>query len=232
MSGDDTAGSADRTPSVVETELPAADFALAETFETVPGVSFRCEPVVTSGDGTAAPLVWAYGADREAVDRALAADPSVDDAAVVAAAAEDLLYRVDWGERPRLVFEMLTTPQGTVLHGTGVDGTWTFRLLYPDRKALSRVNRFCDDREIDLDIRSIREMEGRRAGRFGLTAEQYEALRAARERGYFAVPREVELEDLADALDISHQALSERLRRARDTLVRGAVLSDPPERGE
>jgi predicted DNA binding protein len=46
-----------------------------------------------------------------------------------------------------------------------------------------------------------------------LTARQRETLRLAHERGYFEIPREVTLDDLADELGVSNQAVSERLRR-------------------
>ena len=228
MSRETRSESGNRSPPVIEAEIPAGDFALERTFEAVPGVSFRCEPVVANGGQTGDPFVWTYGADRDVLDRAFADDPSVEEASVLAG-DDSLLYSVGWGEQAYLVFQVLTNSHATVLRAAGVDGTWTFRLLYPDRDALSRTHDFCDRHGIEFDIRSIREMDGEYAGRYGLTTDQYEALTAARERGYFRVPRGIELHGLAEDLDISHQALSERLRRARDALVRGALLSEPPE---
>ena len=229
MKHDTTSETEHRSLPLVEADLPADQFALRETFAAHPGVSFRCEPVVANGAHAIVPLMWAYGADRRTLDRALTTDPSVESASPVVTLDETVLFEVEWDEQVQIVSKLLTNSHATVLDCRGVDGTWTFRLLYPDREALSRTHRFCDDHGLNLDIRSIHEMEGKRAGPFGLTAEQYEALTAAREQGYFRVPREIELHDLADELGISHQALSERLRRARDTLVRGALLSDPPE---
>nr|WP_222863711.1 helix-turn-helix domain-containing protein [Natronococcus pandeyae] len=37
--------------------------------------------------------------------------------------------------------------------------------------------------------------------------------------GYFEIPRRISLEELAAELGVTHQALSERLRRASDTLA-------------
>ena len=67
-------------------------------------------------------------------------------------------------------------------------------------------------------------MEGEPSDRFGLTDEQYEALTMACETGSVDVPRATDLDELAAELDISHQALSERLRRAQATLVRETLL--------
>lgn len=46
-----------------------------------------------------------------------------------------------------------------------------------------------------------------------LTSKQREAVRLAFERGYFTVPREVSLTELADELEISRQAFTHRLQR-------------------
>jgi len=45
-------------------------------------------------------------------------------------------------------------------------------------------------------------------------------------RGLYTVPREVELVDIAADLGISHQALSERLRRGIDALIQDTLMVD------
>ncbi|PSP50724.1 hypothetical protein BRC67_09015 [Halobacteriales archaeon QH_3_68_24] len=52
-----------------------------------------------------------------------------------------------------------------------------------------------------------------------LTDTQFATLETALESGYYRVPREQTIEELATELDVSHQALSERLRRGHRTLV-------------
>jgi predicted DNA binding protein len=53
------------------------------------------------------------------------------------------------------------------------------------------------------------------ATRWDVTPKQSEALRAALELGYFAVPREATASEVADALGVSKSAFLERLRRAQ-----------------
>ncbi|MFC7009142.1 helix-turn-helix domain-containing protein [Halalkalicoccus salilacus] len=60
---------------------------------------------------------------------------------------------------------------------------------------------------------------------YGLTERQRNTLVAAFEAGYFTVPRETSLSDLAERQDASHQALSERLRRATGNLVESALIT-------
>lgn len=53
-----------------------------------------------------------------------------------------------------------------------------------------------------------------------------ETLVAGFDRGLFSVPRKTDLSTLAGDMDVTHQALSERLRRAHGTLV-GNTLVNP-----
>ena len=54
---------------------------------------------------------------------------------------------------------------------------------------------------------------------FGLTNEQREAIVLALKRGYFKIPREVQMQALADELDITQQAFSERLWRGLEKVL-------------
>ena len=56
----------------------------------------------------------------------------------------------------------------------------------------------------------------------GVTDKQRKALTRAFESGYYDIPRGVTTEELATDLGISHQALSERFRRAHKGLIEDA----------
>lgn len=57
------------------------------------------------------------------------------------------------------------------------------------------------------------------ADRWGLTPAQADALQTAHEMGYFAVPRDADATDVADAMGISKSAFLERLRRGLHRLL-------------
>jgi predicted DNA binding protein len=61
--------------------------------------------------------------------------------------------------------------------------------------------------------------------RFGLSQEQREALVLALRRGYFETPSEVGLDELAEELDITRQALSNRIRRGNRNVLRKVLLT-------
>lgn len=214
--------------TVVRAEIPAREFALHETFEAVPEASFECERIVKGGDQVVMPLIWAYGFESDRLDDVLEADPSVREASLLAAFEDELLYRMEWIDQVRLVLQMMTNSQAVVLNCYGDGETWTLRVLFPSRDSLSHTHEFCNDHGLTFDVHSVQEMEGDPAGRFGLTVEQYEAITTAARRGYFQVPREVDLQELADEVGVSHQALSERLRRGHEMLIREALMVGPP----
>jgi len=64
------------------------------------------------------------------------------------------------------------------------------------------------------------------AGSDGLSPEQEAALRAAVEHGYYESPREVDVGELADHLDVPRSTLTYRLRRAEEHLATQYVAGD------
>jgi predicted DNA binding protein len=60
-----------------------------------------------------------------------------------------------------------------------------------------------------------------------LTDRQLEAVRVARDMGYYEVPRDHSLEDVADAMDVARSTLSTHLRKAERALVERAVGERP-----
>jgi predicted DNA binding protein len=56
-----------------------------------------------------------------------------------------------------------------------------------------------------------------------ISEEQWDLLQSAVREGYFNVPREVTLVDLAERHGLSDRDASEQIRRGLDVLVRGAT---------
>lgn len=209
---------------VVRGEIPAEEFALYDALSSLPGVEFEVERMVESGDEAAMPLIWVRGVDQGAIEEAFETDPSVREVTLLSTFEDEQLYRMGWVSEVELVLQMLTNANATITDAYGADGRWKVRVLYPDRDSLQTTIEYCENEELTLDIEAIRELEGEPAGRYGLTADQFEALEAALEAGYYEIPRNIDQSDLAEQLGISHQALSERLRRATGALVEDALL--------
>ncbi len=212
--------------TIAEIRLPTDEFVLSYTLDTLPDVNFEIERIVAHDPDHVMPYVWASGADPEELERTLKEDPSVDDLEVIAQPSgdEESLYQMEWIDSIQTLIHILVEEDGTILAAEARQDGWFMRILFPDREALSRTYDFCEENDLSMDIQRIYNIDQGKQGRFGLTDEQEETIAAAYEEGYYDVPRNVSLSDFADKLDISHQALSERLRRGHKTLVENTVI--------
>ncbi|ADJ14069.1 helix-turn-helix domain-containing protein [Halalkalicoccus jeotgali] len=210
--------------TIAEIRVPTEGFALSHTLDALDEVNFEIERIVAHDPDHVMPYVWATGADPETLRETLEEDPSVSDVEIIAEPDEESLYRMNWIDSTEALVHILTEEDGTVLAAEGRQDGWFLRILFPDRDALSRTYEFCEDEDLSMDVQRIYNIDQGKQGRFGLTDEQEETIASAYEHGYYDVPRDVSLSDFAEELDISHQALSERLRRGHKTLVENTVI--------
>ena len=216
--------------TIAELVVPADEFALASTLETVPTLEADVERVVAYDPDQVMPFVW-FSTETDGFERleeALSDDSSVSSVELLTDLENERLYRMEWVQDVTVVVHALTEEQATILDAAGEGLQWRLRILFPERDALSRTYEFADSQGLTIDVARIHELEGGRAGRYGLTDAQHETLVEALEHGYYQIPRETDMEQLAEHLDISHQALSERLRRAHRRLVTEALSVGPP----
>ena len=219
--------------TIVEAEVRAAEFALGETLSSFPEVEFDIERVAAHSTTHIVPYVWVGGIDDEAFEGTLEADGSVAEFDLLTVVDGKHLYRMDWVGQIELAVHLLTEAAGTIIDAHGRERTWLLRILFPGREEVSETIDFATDHGLTFDIRSINGMEKNRSGRFGLTEEQYEAITAALEEGYYEIPRDATAEELASEMDISRQAVAERLRRGHKVLAEDALtigLMGPDER--
>ncbi|ESP86949.1 helix-turn-helix domain-containing protein [Candidatus Halobonum tyrrellensis] len=205
--------------TIVRGTVPANEFALAHSLETIPDLEFDIERIVDSGEDAVMPMLWVRGASADRIEEVFEDDSSVQNVMVLAEFDDESLLRMEWVDNIKLLLQMLTNSEATILDAIGRERRWQFRVFYPERKLFSKTHDFCDQHGLTFEVDSVRQMDGEPAGRYGLTTEQYEALVKATRRGYFSVPREITLEELAEEMGVSHQALSERIRRGTEALV-------------
>ncbi|EMA45449.1 helix-turn-helix domain-containing protein [Halococcus saccharolyticus] len=210
--------------TISELSIGASAFALGETLEAIPEATFDIERVVAHEAERVMPFVWATAPDRDALEAAFADDSSVANVERLSDLDDEWLYRMEWVSQVQFVVHAITEEGATILNAQTETGRWQLRVLFPDRDALSRTYSFCEEHDLDIDIETIYEMDNERHGRFGLTDDQSATLTEAFEHGFYEVPRGISVADLADELDISHQALSERFRRAHGTLIENSLV--------
>ncbi|APW98648.1 bacterio-opsin activator [Halobiforma lacisalsi AJ5] len=129
------------------------------------------------------------------------------------------LYRLDFRDGLKLFQQIVAENDGAILAAHGRDGRWSLQLLYHDRESVSASHDLFGQYDFRVEVTRISTPEDLERERTPLTETQYETIVAAHELGYFDVPRRITLEELAAELDVSHQALSERLRRSHAALI-------------
>ena len=203
--------------TIAELRLPAPETTLATAFEHAPDATFDLESSVSKTN----PCLWVSGVDRDGIEVAFEADPSVEAYELVVETRTRLLYDVVFpdGDGISRLCDPLLEDGGSLLEAWGTDGWWQVRVRFPDRTALTNAYDRLVERDVNVDLRRVSDVTGGGEPETRLTPQQREALEAALKYGYFEIPRRISMEELADELDISHQALSERFRRAYETLV-------------
>lgn len=222
----------DRAPSETDTSsitiarfhVDASDFGLEETLDSFPDATFECERGVESVDGALMPLVWARDVERSGLGARLDADTSVERARLVEDCGSDRLYHVEWAGTVRTIARMLTEGAISVREARLTDGRWSLEVLFPSRTCLSRAYRLCEDFGVNVDVTMVRKHTGKPEDRFGLTEQQLTALRTAFEHGYFEIPKATDLDGVAEHLGLTHQALSERMRRGQGELIESTIV--------
>lgn len=209
--------------TMVRLTVPTEEFALADTFASVPDVEFEAVRFVTHATDRVLPLLWASNADIDAVIDSLAEDDSTADSSVVVNRSGDALFRIHWTDRVQALMDSLVAEGGALVGASGTHAGWTLRVMFPDRAAIAPTREACA--EYDVTIERITDLsDGASIAGNHLTDEQYNTVRHAVETGYYDVPRGTELTDLASSSSVSHQALSERLRRGHRALIESVVL--------
>lgn len=210
--------------TIVELELPAEEFALSWTLSELEDIEFEVERFVAHNADHVMPYVWVSGDDGDRINDTLDRDESVEALELLSEFDGEWLYRMEWIDHIQTLVRILVEEDGSILAAFGDESGWQLRVLFAERDALSRTYDYCREAGLTLDIGSIYQLDDGREGRFGLTDEQQDTLVTAYERGYFEVPRGITLTDLAEELDISHQALSERLRRGEKSVLENTVI--------
>jgi predicted DNA binding protein len=217
----------DTTASTARFTLPAEGFALAEFFERVPDARVECESAVANPTDHAL-LVVRADSRESSVDTALRADGSVAAVECFGERADGWTYRVTWEGRPRRLMQRLVAEDVTLMSAQGRNGEWQLRLLAPNRGGISRAHEIMVDLNCGDRCRSISSFGGG-SNCSELSDDQQEALVEAFEVGYYNIPRDVTAAEVATGLGISHQALSERFRRAHRSLVATELVTEGRE---
>jgi len=210
---------------IVEFRMRSPEFALAPTLSAVPDARLEVLREAATDPERPQVLFWADFDDRVTFESALADDPTVAKFECFTGSTDHALYRVAVSDAAGVV----TYPTGvelglTPLKTVWTDGWWHLEVQFPRRDHVGAAEAWCEENGVEFEVERLYTHDGGPADS-GLTDEQREVLHTAYDLGYFEIPREASMADVADALGLSSQAVSERLRRG----YRHLVAEDVPE---
>lgn len=214
--------------AIAEFTISADAFALQRTFETLPGVTIEVERLATHSREWIMPFTWTTGEPTEDVDRVLRRDPSIEAVQEIGADGDTGQFMVEWEEGVQQLVDQIVNQHGIVQEAAAADGTWYLKLKFVDRESIAEFQESFHERGHEFELQRLYDATAPKEREYDLTPEQREALIVAQENGYFSVPREAGIEDVAAELGVSPNAVSERLRRATGDLTRNTLLVTPP----
>lgn len=198
---------------------------LADVSRSHPDLVFRTLGVVVD-DGVGYTLVSVCTTDPEPVVDDVAAHAGVDDADTLGREEYETTFHVT-GEAPRFVTAARRAGLPVEPPVQVVDGAADLEVA-GDHERLSELGRELAAVDVAFDVRLVGRYED--ATRV-LTDAQRGLVLEAVERGYYDMPRECTLTDLADAHGIAKSTCSETLQRAEERLMKRFVAGLPvPEK--
>lgn len=218
---------------IADITIPANSFALGQVLAEYPDVNMRLERIVPL-QSEIIPLFWVSGSDEAEINATLDEHPQTNVVQSLTTAGDEELYEVRWhSDIDGLIGAMIET-DARLLEAEGTADTWEFRLRFPSRDDLSAFNQTVTDGGIPVTLRRLYNPTLPDEDSSALSEKQRAAIEQAYRQGYFDVPRDSTAAELADNMEISASAYSQRLRRGLATLVEQTLMTDdtPSERSE
>jgi predicted DNA binding protein len=207
---------------VAEFHIESSEFLLGTVVGRSDDVEIELERVIPVSERVM-PYLWATAPDFAAFEAAVRASDRVDSFVALDRVDDRVLYRVEWAEEIESLVYGFAVTDGTILEAVG-RSEWSFRVRFPDHTRLTEFHEYCRTHAIEFELRRVYQPDSN-GQRFNLTTRQREALVLAVEWGYFRVPRDTTLGDIATELGVSEQAVSERVRRGANEVLSSTLLN-------
>lgn len=203
---------------ITEISVPAEDFALGRALDGVESSQFELERMVPTTDAVV-PFFWAHDTDPDALATSLEADEDIISVRMLDQLGQRTLFRIEWVPDIDGLVQSVIEHEAGILEALGTNDRWEFQLRFPDSADVSSFQAALNESNVDFTLRRMYNPDDPDTGVSDLTPAQRETLLMALERGYFTIPRETNLIEIAEELGISDQAVNERMRRGMAKLV-------------
>lgn len=210
---------------IAEVHLVHDDFVLAPTIARYPDVTVRYEYDATTTDRTLQ-FVSVFSDEYAPIEGAMEADHTVSNPTRVATFENRAIYRVAVESDVEIVPDQCAEDGLFVFTITSAERGWVARVHLPDRDALTAFRAWSRDRGVSFRVKQLYDLSVSDNGTYFLTEQQHEILLMAYYAGYYDIPRGITQDGLAERLDISDSAVSQRLRRAVSELIAATLEND------
>jgi len=202
------------------------DFALSHALQEVPEMEVQADRLAAHSRHWVMPCIWVAGGDFEAFDAALSEDSTVQEVVSEVEYETEKFYQIHWTEAVKHRLDVALDAQASLLHAEAADGTWQLVIRFGTRNQFDTFRDHLTDEGVTFTLDDLTRSAAPQQFRGGVTAAQREALVTAVVKGYFAIPRETTMEEIADTLGISTQSASERIRRGIEEFVETMLVVD------
>lgn len=210
---------------IAEYSVDASRLVLAETLKSFPGIRLDVEDSVATDPDLPILFTWVTCDDHDEFEAAMREDPTVADPEPLSQVGGRRLYRIQiTGETDIVLYREWVEIGAERLESHYYGGRWHIRTRFPDRETLAEYQSYLSEEGLDFRLNRLYDSDREEEIVDHLTPQQRETLVLAFEMGFFDIPRKATMEDLADRLDVSNQAVSERLRRGYARLVEDTLF--------
>lgn len=214
--------------TVAEFTIPPESLPFGDTLVEQPSMRIEVERIVPTVE-TALPFFWVWGTDPEVFIEAAGDEPEIEETRLLETVDDGALFRAEWSPDAEVV-KGLQKLDATILDSRGTSDRWRFKVRARTRDRFANFQEVFQEQGIPVNLIRIYDLTELIEGEHrALTRHQRETLITAYREGYFENPRKVTQAELGDRFDISHRAISERLRRGTRNLVATSLLPDATE---
>ncbi|WP_158058603.1 helix-turn-helix domain-containing protein [Halorussus halophilus] len=204
---------------IAEFSIPSEDFPLGGIFDAIPDVTIEIERVVPTKKAIL-PYFWVRNVPVERVQKTLEDQGALDSFTVIDDLGEQGLFRADWDINTEGVLTGIIDSDLTLLAATGTQENWEFEFRAEVNDQIKNFQQYCTAHDIRVELTRLHSVgEANNKGQYSLTSDQREALLLAYNNGYYEVPAQTNLEELAAEIGISRQSFTDRLRRGNSNLI-------------
>ena len=202
-----------------------AEFALESALAAAPDVTLEADRTAAHSTSFVMPCFWATDGDLDVFEEALAADPTVEEVVTSESFDGERFYHVQWTDEVNEHVDTIIDHEGAILDARVLGRDWLLQIRFASRDQFETFRERVAEESGAYDLLDISATAGPHQKEGGPTAAQRDALVAAVDSGYYDIPRAATVEDVAADLDVSDQAVSERLRRGVKNLVTSVLVT-------